>query len=101
MTNYKAAVQACLSLLDLAPDPITVPLFGAVYRAVLCELAPADVSVFLVGPTGVFKTEVSAARHATFGGIVRSAPSAGALVRDAQLPGTGGVRLQGCPACGR
>ena len=39
---------------------ITVPLFGAVYRALLCELVPADTSVFLVGPTGVFKSELAA-----------------------------------------
>jgi hypothetical protein len=56
----RQVVRACLSLLDLAPDHITVPLFGAVHRAVLCDVVPVDTSVFLVGPTGVFKTELSA-----------------------------------------
>jgi hypothetical protein len=59
-TDLQDAVRACLSLLDLAPVAITAPLFGAVYRALLCELVPADVFVFLVGPTGVFKTEAAA-----------------------------------------
>ena len=54
------AIRLCLSLLDLAPDAITVPLFGSVYRAPLCHLVPADVSLFLVGPTGVFKSELAA-----------------------------------------
>jgi len=58
--ELRAAVRACLSLRDLAPDAITAPLLGAVYRAPLCELVPADTGVFLVGPTGVFKTELSA-----------------------------------------
>ena len=58
--DLREAVRACLSLLDLAPDHLTVPLFGAVYRAPLCELVPTDTSVFLVGPTGVFKTELAA-----------------------------------------
>jgi hypothetical protein len=58
--ELRAAVRACLSLLDIAPDRITAPLFGAVYRAPLSEVAPADTGVILVGPTGVFKTELSA-----------------------------------------
>jgi hypothetical protein len=58
--ELRAAVRACLGLRDLAPDRVTVPLFGAVYRAMLCEVSPADLSVFLVGTTGVFKTELGA-----------------------------------------
>jgi hypothetical protein len=61
------AVRASLALLDVAPDSITVPLLAAVYRAVLCELTPADVSVFLVGPTGVFKSELAAVTMQHFG----------------------------------
>jgi hypothetical protein len=61
------AVRACLDLLDVAPDRITAPLFGAVYRAVLYELAAADLSVFPVGPTGVFKTELTALGMQHFG----------------------------------
>jgi hypothetical protein len=65
--ELRAAVLTCLSLLDLAPDHLTVPLFGAVFRAPLSELVPADTSVFAVGPTGVFKTELSALAMQHFG----------------------------------
>jgi hypothetical protein len=51
-----AAVRASLAVLDLAPDRITAPLLGAVYRAVL---GPADYALHLVGPTGAGKTEVA------------------------------------------
>jgi hypothetical protein len=56
----REAVRECLTLRDVAPDRITAPLFGAVYRALLCELTAADTGPFLVGPTGVFKTELAA-----------------------------------------
>jgi hypothetical protein len=52
-----AAVRASLGLLNLAPDRLTVPLLGAVYRAVL---GPADYALHLAGPTGVGKTELAA-----------------------------------------
>src|SRR5262249_25022379 len=42
---------------DLAPDRITVPLLGAVYRAVL---VPADYALHLCGQAGVSKTELAA-----------------------------------------
>jgi len=42
------------------PDRITAPLFGSVYRAILSAVAPADLSLFPVGRTGVYKTELSA-----------------------------------------
>ena len=35
-------------------------LLAAVYRSVLCEFVPADLSIFLVGPSGVYKSELSA-----------------------------------------
>jgi hypothetical protein len=50
------AVRASLAVLELAPDRITVPLLGAVYRAVL---GTADYSLHLAGPTGVGKTELA------------------------------------------
>jgi hypothetical protein len=65
--DLRDAVRACLSLLDVAPDRITIPLFGTVYRAVLCELVPADISVFAVGPTGAFKSELSGLAMQHFG----------------------------------
>jgi hypothetical protein len=58
--ELREAVRASLALLDMAPDAITVPLLATVYRAVLCELVPADLSVFLVGPSGVCKSELAA-----------------------------------------
>src|SRR5262249_60677880 len=51
------AVRASMSLLDFAPDRITVPLLGAVYRAVL---VPADYALHLCGQAGVSKTELAA-----------------------------------------
>ena len=54
------AVRASLSLIELAPDTITIPLLGATYRASLCALLAADLSAFLIGPTGVFKSEAAA-----------------------------------------
>jgi hypothetical protein len=51
------AVRASLELLDLGPERITAPLLGATYRAVLGEI---DCSVYLVGSSGSFKTEMAA-----------------------------------------
>ena len=52
-----AAVRSSLRLLDLAPDRMTFPLLAAVYRAALGE---CDFALHLVGPTGVFKSELAA-----------------------------------------
>jgi hypothetical protein len=65
--ELQEAFRAELALLDLAPDVITVPLLGAVYRALLYGILPADVSLFLVGPTGVFKSELAASAMQHFG----------------------------------
>jgi len=59
-----AALRSSLNLLDLGPDRITVPLLGAVIRAVL---GGADFTVFLYGRTGVFKTELAALAQSHFG----------------------------------
>ncbi len=58
------AVRASLAVLDLAPGRITVPLLGAVYRAVL---GGTDFSLHLAGPTGNFKTETAALAQQHFG----------------------------------
>lgn len=60
----RRVVRASLKLLDLGPDPVTVPLFGAVVRAVL---GGADFAIFLFGPTGLFKTELAALAQQHFG----------------------------------
>jgi hypothetical protein len=56
-TDLAGAVRASLAILALAPDYITVPLLGAVYRAVL---AAADYALHLSGPTGAGKSELAA-----------------------------------------
>jgi hypothetical protein len=56
----RAGVYASLRLLDLGPERITAPLLAAVYRAILCAFVPADLSLFLVGPSGVSKSELAA-----------------------------------------
>jgi hypothetical protein len=50
-------VRASLALLDLAPDTVTVPLFAAVFRAVL---GAADFSLHITGETGAGKSELVA-----------------------------------------
>jgi hypothetical protein len=59
-----AAVRASLSLLDLAPDRVTVPLLGAAYRA---ALGPCDCALHLSGPTGAGKTELAALAQQHYG----------------------------------
>jgi hypothetical protein len=56
------AVRASLALLDgLAPDRLTFPLLGAVWRAALGDAPGAiDLSLALVGPHGVGKSELAA-----------------------------------------
>jgi hypothetical protein len=51
------AIRASLRILDVAPDRVSVPLLGAVYRAVL---GPCDSALHLAGPTGQGKTELAA-----------------------------------------
>jgi hypothetical protein len=63
----RAAVRASLDLLDLAPDTVMAPLMGAVYRAPLIEMFPTDLTVFLLGPSGAYKSELSALAMQHFG----------------------------------
>lgn len=62
--DLAAAVRAALRFLDLAPDRLTVPLFGAVWRAPLGE---ADFWLHLAGRTGTGKTEVAARAQQFYG----------------------------------
>jgi hypothetical protein len=57
-----AAVRCSLALLDgLGPDRIMLPLLGGVYRAALGEApGPIDMSLWLHGPHGVFKSQLAA-----------------------------------------
>ncbi len=62
--GVKEAISASLQILDLAPEPITASILGAVYRSVL---ASADFCVHLAGPTGQGKTELAALCQQHFG----------------------------------
>ncbi len=55
--KLKGAILASLRLLDVAPLSRTLPIYAAIWRAVL---GVPDFSVHVSGPTGTFKTSVSA-----------------------------------------
>jgi hypothetical protein len=59
-----AACRSSMRLLDLAADTVIIPLFAAIWRA---PLGSADFSEFFCGPTGVFKTEITALAMQHFG----------------------------------
>jgi hypothetical protein len=61
------AVRRSLGLLEVAPDIVTVPLLGAPIRAVLNVIAYADFALFIVGPSGVMKSELTALVQRCFG----------------------------------
>jgi hypothetical protein len=61
------AVNASLRLLDLAPPEIAYPMLAVANRAPLGEAAPLDFSVHVAGPTGAFKTELTAITQAHYG----------------------------------
>lgn len=65
--RLREVVHSSLSLLGIAPDEISLPLLAAMYRAPLAELVPIDFSLFLAGPTGVFKTATAAIFQSHFG----------------------------------
>lgn len=58
------AIRASLRMLDVAPLAVTVPVFGAVYRAVL---GSADFSIYLSGESGKGKSEITALGQAHYG----------------------------------
>lgn len=58
------AIRLSLETLDLAPDPVSVPLLGATYRAVL---GGVDFGLHLAGQTGAGKSELAAIFQAHFG----------------------------------
>jgi hypothetical protein len=60
----KSAIRASLAVLDLAPDRVTVPTLGAVWRSIL---GAADFSVFVHGATGRFKTALASLLQQHFG----------------------------------
>lgn len=60
----QTAVRASLGILELAPFEVTVPIFGAVYRAVLGD---TDFTIHLAGRSGSFKTAVAALAQQHYG----------------------------------
>jgi hypothetical protein len=62
--ELRSAIRASLALLDLAPDRVTVPTLGAVWRSIL---GAVDFSVFVYGGTGRFKTALASVLQQHFG----------------------------------
>jgi hypothetical protein len=60
----RQAVRASLRFLSVAPDRISLPLLAAVYRA---ALGGVSCSLFLTGPSGVFKSALAAVCQQHFG----------------------------------
>jgi hypothetical protein len=61
------AVRASLEMLKLAPPRIAIPLLCATYRAPLEEALPCQLTVFIEGKTGSFKSQLTALGIAHFG----------------------------------
>ncbi|HEY8598325.1 MAG TPA: DUF3854 domain-containing protein, partial [Thermomicrobiales bacterium] len=59
-----AAVRASLNVISTAPEALTIPLLAATYRA---ALGGTDFSLFLVGPTGIGKSELAALAQQHYG----------------------------------
>jgi hypothetical protein len=51
-----AALRASLAVLDVAPKPVTLPLWLSIYRAVITR---TDYTLFLAGRTGAMKTTLA------------------------------------------
>jgi len=62
--ELRSAIRASLAVVDLAPDRVTVPTLGAVWRSIL---GAADFSVFIYGATGRFKTALASLLQQHFG----------------------------------
>lgn len=60
----QAAVKASLRVLDVAPDRVTAPLYGDLWRVLL---GPVDHSDHIAGPTGAGKSEYAALVQQHFG----------------------------------
>lgn len=58
--NIQEAVAASIGLLGIGKPEITFPLWSAIYRAPLAELYFPDLTLFLWGPSGLFKSTTTA-----------------------------------------
>jgi hypothetical protein len=62
--DLRSAIRASIEFLDVAGDPVTVPIFCAIWRSVL---GGADFSLHLSGTTGAGKSELAALAQQHFG----------------------------------
>jgi hypothetical protein len=62
--ELKIAIRASLRMLEVAPDPVSVPLYAGIWRAVL---GAPDCGLHLTGPTGAAKTEQATLAQQHFG----------------------------------
>lgn len=63
-------IEITLALVDeptIAPKHVIYPLFGAVFRAPLCEALDADFTDYVTGKTGALKTAITGVIQAFFG----------------------------------
>src|SRR5262249_54638116 len=65
--DLERSVVASIHLIDVAPDAVMAALLGAVYRAPLAEAQRCDFSLFLEGPSGAQKSELTALAQRHFG----------------------------------
>jgi hypothetical protein len=63
--DVRDPVRKSLSLLDVAPDKVTVPLLAAIYRAPLP--LPPDAAVWLYGRSGTYKSALTAIAQQHYG----------------------------------
>lgn len=68
------AMAASLRFLDLGPYEVTVPVWSAVWLAVLAEWLRPDLTIWLYGPTGSLKTTIATLALSHFGVFDRTAP---------------------------
>ena len=89
-----AAIRASLGMLDVMPDEVTMPAYGAVWRAVIGE---ADFSLHAEGPSGEGKTELLALCPAALRSGTRCAAHPRFLVEHRQRAGRHRLHRQGRP----
>ncbi len=62
--DVREAIRASLRVLEVAPDDVSLPIYMALWRAVL---GAAPFSLYLVGPTGAGKSTLAALAQQHFG----------------------------------
>ena len=65
--DLEPAIKSCFALLELSSKEIIITLLSGVFRAPLGESLPIDFSIFLVGRTGTFKSQLTAIAQSFFG----------------------------------